>query len=192
MQRYHTNERDETEAATPSEPQKEQLDHHGILASERIDEVLMLCDRNHPLYEQVSSFSVALYVLGFFDCSDFMSFHDVLVFEAAEILREEYSPVDFDDIEDDYRLSKSRERYLLVVGDPLFPVHFAVLVNKGAIRPYFSKLPLFGAGYDSLEELVTEFCGKEGVKSEDFHYYRKSSPKSSFRFPTGIIYIVNK
>lgn len=192
MQKNHTNEMDESEAATPLPSRNEQLDHDGIMTSERIDEVMMLCDRNHPLYEQISSYSVALYALGFFDCSDFMSFHDVLVFEAAEILREEYSPVDFDDIEDDYRISKSSERYLLVVGDPLFPAHFAVLVNKGAVRPYFSKLPLFGAGYDSVEELVAEFCGKDGVRFEDFRYYRKSSPRKSCHYPTGIIHIVNK
>lgn len=178
MQNNHKNE---IEAATQFLERKGQLDHDGILVKERIHEIMMLCDRNHPLYEQVSSFSVALYALGYFDCSDFMSFHDVLVFEAAEILREEYSPVDFDDIEKDYRISESREQYLLVIGDPLFPVHFAVLVNNAAVRPYFSKLPLFGAGYDSMEELAAEFCGKDGVGFEDFRYYRKTGPGRSCR-----------
>lgn len=181
MQNNHNNEMDEIEAATPLQSRMRHLDHEGILINERINEIMMLCDRNHPLYEQVSSFSVALYALGYFDCSDFMSFHDVLVFEAAEILREEYSPVDYDDIEKDYRISESRERYLLVIGDPLFPVHFAVLVNNAAVRPYFSKLPLFGAGYDSLEELAAEFCGKDGVGFEDFQYYRKTDPERSGR-----------
>ena len=181
MQKNYKYEMDETEAVTPLQPRMGQLDHDGILANERINEIMMLCDRNHPLYEQVSSFSVALYALGYFDCSDFMSFHDVLVFEAAEILREDYSAVDYDDIDNDYRISESRERYLLVIGDPLFPVHFAVLVNNTAVRPYFSKLPLFGAGFDSVEELVAEFCGKDGVGFEDFHYYLKTSPGKSCR-----------
>ncbi len=174
MQKHHKGEMTEAEAVTSLQPRMGQLNHDGVLVTERINEVLMLCDRSHPLYEQVSSFSVALYALGYFNCSDFMSFHDVLVFEAAEILREEYSPVDYDDIEQDYRIADSRERYLLVIGDPLFPVHFAVLVNNGALRPYFSKLPMFGAGYDSMEELVAEFCGKEGVGREDFRFYRKN------------------
>lgn len=178
MQKHHKGEMAETDAVTPK---MGQANHDGILVNERINEILMLCDRNHPLYEQVSSFSVALYALGYFNCSDFMSFHDVLVFEAAEILRDEYSPVDYEDIDRDYRLAESRERYLLVIGDPLFPVHFALLVDNGTARPYFSKLPLFGAGYDSLEELVAEFCGKEGVGLADFRYYRKSVPGRSCR-----------
>lgn len=181
MQNNHKNEMDETESITSLQPRMSQLDHDGILVSERINEIMMLCDRNHPLYEQVSSYSVALYALGYFDCSDFMSFHDVLVFEAAEILLEEYSPVNCDHIEKNYRISESRERYLLVIGDPLFPVHFAVLVDNSAVRPYFSKLPLFGAGYDSMEELATEFCGKNGVGFEDFHFYQKTSPRNSCR-----------
>ena len=175
MQKHHTFALDETEAV-PLQPGMGQLDRDGLLVGQRIDEILMLCDRNHPLYEQVSSFSVALYALGYFDCSDLMSFHDVLVFEAAEILRKEYSPVDYDDIAKEYRISASSERYLLVIGDPLFPVHFAVVVDNGAERPYFSKLPLFGAGYDSMAELMREFCGKEGVGREDFHYFRKNGP----------------
>lgn len=181
MQKNHKNETNETRAIIPLQSRIDQLDHDGILIDERINEIMMLCDRNHPLYEQVSCFSVALYALGHFDCSDFMSFHDVLVFEAAEILRDEYAPVDFDEIETDYRISKSRERYLLVIGDPLFPVHFAVLVNSGAARPYFSKLPLFGAGYDSMEELMAEFCGKDGIRLEDFRCYRKNGPSKSCR-----------
>ena len=178
MQKHHKIILDETETL-PS--RVGQMDREGILISDRINEILMLCDRNHPLYEQVSSFSVALYALGYFDCFDFMSFHDVLVFEAAEILREEYSPVDYDDIEKDFRISACRDQYLLVIGDPLFPAHFAVLVDNGALRPYFSKLPLYGAGFDSMAELEAEFCGKDGVELEDFRFYRKNQPGRSCR-----------
>lgn len=192
MQKNHKYETDETAAVTPLQPRIGQLDHDGILVNERINEILMLCDRNHPLYEQVSSFSVALYALGYFDCSDFMSFHDVSVFEAAEVLRDDYSPVEYDDIENDYRISESRERYLLVIGDPLFPVHFAVLVNNSAVGPYFSKLPLFGAGYDSMEELIAEFCGRDGVGLEDFQFYRKNRPEKILPLTIGKIYIVKE
>ena len=182
MQKHIKDETAEA-AVTSSQQRTGQLYHEGILVEERIREILMLCDRNHPLYEQVSSFSVALYALGYFNCSDFMSFHDVLVFEAAEILREEYSPVEYDDIATDYRIAESGDQYLLVIGDPLFPVHFAVLVNNATERPYFSKLPLFGAGYDSMAELVAEFCGKDGVGLEDFRYYRKNRQGRSCRQP---------
>lgn len=181
MQKNHKDETEETEVTTSLQPRMGQPDHDGILVNERIGEIMMLCDRNHPLYEQVSSFSVALYALGYFDCSDFMSFHDVSVCEAAEILREEYTPVKYDDIEPDYQISASGERYLLVIGDPLFPAHFAVLVHNGEARPFFSKLPLFGAGYDSMEELVAEFCGKEGVGFQDFRFYRKNLAGRSSR-----------
>lgn len=180
----------ETTPAAQLQVRMGKMDHNGILVMERIDEILTLCDRNHPLYEQVSSFSVVLYALGYFDCPDFMSFHDISVFEAAQILQEQFTPVDQNDISPDYRLTESGERYLLVVGDPLFPSHLALLVDNNGERPYFSKLPLFGAGYDSREELMAEFCGKEGVTPQDFRIFRKNWTAKIPPSALGRIYIV--
>ena len=52
------------------------MNHEKLLISERIDEVKMMCDREHPIYEQISCFSIALYVIGYFNCADLMSFDD--------------------------------------------------------------------------------------------------------------------
>lgn len=37
-----------------------------VLVSERINEITKMCDREQPVYEQISNFSIALYVLDFF------------------------------------------------------------------------------------------------------------------------------
>lgn len=154
-------------------PRMVKMDYDGVMVSERMAEIMSMCARNNPIYEQVTNYSVALYTLGFFDCPDFMSFQDVSSDEAGEILNADFSEIDFDDIPRDYDISRSKERYLLVVGDPLFPKHFAVVADKNAERPYFSKLPFFGAGYDSMDELVNEFGDIEGVTANDFHFFRK-------------------
>ncbi len=163
-----------TGAPAPFKPRMVKMDHEGILVSERMDEITSLCDRNHPIYEQVTSFSVALYTLGFFDSPDFMSLQDVSTTDAAEILDREFSEIRFNDIPVDYHIAGSKERYLLVIGAPEFPVHFAVVGDMRSSRPYFSKLPFFGAGYDSIDELKTEFAGYDGVTAEDFRFYRKN------------------
>ena len=165
-------------------------DFEGVLVSERMAEIMSMCDRNHPVYEQVTSFSVALYVLGFFDCPDFMSFQDVSAGEAAEILRTGFTEIEPGQIPEAYHITRSRDQYLLVIGEPLFPSHFAVVADNSAIRPYFSKLPFFGAGYDSMDELTGEFAGIDGITAADFHFFRKNRvgriPPSSI----GKIYIV--
>ncbi len=177
-------------AAAPFQPRMVKMDYEGVLTSERMNEIMDVCARNNPIYEQVSSYSVALYALGFFDCPDFMSFQDISGDEAAEILSAEFSEIEFDEIPEDYHIAESKERYLLVIGDPSFPKHFAVIADKNGSRPYFSKLPLFGAGYDSMDELINEFAGIDGVTPDDFHIYRKNwygqIPPSS----KGKIYIV--
>ena len=177
-------------AAAPFKPQMVKMDYEGVLTSERMAEIMDMCARNNPIYEQVSSYSVALYALGFFDCPDFMSVQDVSGDEAAEILAAEFSKIAFDEIPEDYHITESKEQYLLVIGDPVFPKHFAVVADKNKNRPYFSKLPLFGAGYDSMDELINEFAGIDGVTPDDFHFYRKNwygqIPPSS----KGKIYIV--
>lgn len=155
-------------------PTNSAMDQEGLQTSERIDEIMMMCDREQPVYEQISSFSIALYALGFFDCPDLMSFHDVDSHEAAAILKEHFTGIRQEALPAHYRITESRERYLLVVGDPLFPIHFATLVETKSPRPFFSKLPFFGSGFDSLEELTKEFAGIDGVTPEDFHFFKKT------------------
>ncbi len=177
-------------AVAPPHRQTITTDFDGVLVFERMAEIMSMCDRDNPIYEQVSCFSVTLYALGFCECPDFMSFQDVSAGEAAELLRSHFSEIDPDKIPADYHITRSKERYLLVIGDPLFPIHFAVVTDNSAERPYFSKLPFFGAGYDSMAELVSEFAGIDGVTAEDFHFFRKNRlgriPPSSI----GKIYIV--
>jgi len=151
----------------------------------------MMCDREDPVYEQISSFSIALYTLGYFDSPDLMSFQDVDAQEAAAILKEHFMPVNVEAVPWDYHITQSDEKYLLVIGDPLFPLHFAVLTDFRNERPYFSKLPLFGSGFDSLPELMDEFSGYDGVRQYDVHYFKKnqdSVPPQTVR--KGRIYIV--
>ena len=149
------------------------MDNESFELTERIEEIMMMCDRDQPVYEQISSFSIALYTLGFFDCPDLMSFDDVDDHEAASILNDDFIEIRKEALPSDYCITASKEKYLLVVGDPLFPIHFAVLVNTRSPRPYFSKLPFFGAGFDSLEELEREFVGIGGVTSNDFYFFKK-------------------
>ncbi|RJP86953.1 MAG: hypothetical protein C4518_12865 [Desulfobacteraceae bacterium] len=153
--------------AKAASPAIESLNSDGLRVSERISEIMMMCDRAHPIYEQISSFSIALYAMGFFEAPDLMSVQDIDSQEAAAILREHFTEVRAEDIPDGYAVSKSKEKYLLVAGDPAFPVHFAMVTDIRSDRPYFSKLPFFGSGHDSLNELMADFSGRE-----DIHYFR--------------------
>jgi len=167
------------------------MSDEGLRICERIKEIMMMCDREDPVYEQISSFSIALYTLGYFDSPDLMSFQDVDAQEAAAILKEHFMPVNVEAVPWDYHITQSDEKYLLVIGDPLFPLHFAVLTDFRNERPYFSKLPLFGSGFDSLPELMDEFSGYDGVRQYDVHYFKKnqdSVPPQTVR--KGRIYIV--
>ncbi|MFO7838429.1 MAG: hypothetical protein R6X08_02870 [Desulfosalsimonadaceae bacterium] len=167
------------------------MSDEGLLICERIKEIMMMCDREDPVYEQISSFSIALYTLGYFDCPDLMSFQDVDGQEAAAILKENFTPVSAEDVPWDYHITQSPEKYLLVIGDPLFPLHFAVLTDIRSERPFFSKLPLFGSGFDSLAELMEEFSGYDGVSRYDVQYFKKkrdvTQPSEASK---GKIYIV--
>lgn len=145
---------------------------------ERIEEIMAMCHRDHPVYEQINCFSVALYALNFsgcsFNCPDLMTFHTVEEHLAAHILNDHFTEVPKEAIPSDYHITLSGETYLLVVGDPLYPRHFAVLTNQKSERPYFSKLPFFGAGFDSLDELEQQFIGIDGISAGDFHFYKKN------------------
>ena len=88
-------------APKPFKPRMVKMDHNGVLISERMAEIMSMCDRNNPIYEQVSSYSVALYTLGLLDCPDFMSFQDVSAGDAAEILNADFSEIDLEYLADE-------------------------------------------------------------------------------------------
>ena len=163
-----------------------------LLAGERIREVMLMCDRENPIYEQISSFSIALYTIGYIDCADLMSFQDIEQHEAAEILCEDFVQTEFNEVPTDYIITESLEKYLLVLGDPLFPEHFAVITSARGARPYFSKLPFFGSGFDSLAELKTEFAGPDGVADDEIHCFRELRPPQPPPAAMGKIYIVKE
>ncbi len=166
------------------------MDHEGLFVSERIKEVTMMCGREQSIYDQINSFGVALYVLGFFDADDVMSVEDIDPEEAAMILKEHFSPVRKEDLPSDYHITKSREKYLVVIGDPLSPKHFAVLVDPSAQKPFFSKLRYFGCGFDSMEELMRDFEGEDGLSYQDIHYFKKNQFVPNVLLFPSKIYIV--
>ncbi len=167
------------------------LSHMGLVMNrkrlgifERMEEIMSMCHRNHPVYEQISSFGLALYALGItsngtFDYPDLLSFEDVDQQVAADILFEHFTEISHDDIPCDYHIIKNSDTYIHVVGDPLYPLHFAVVTNQQSQRPYFSKLPFFGAGFDSLKELRNEFLGIDGICEEDFYFFKSTCDHSS-------------
>ncbi|MBS0013848.1 MAG: hypothetical protein KFF46_07735 [Desulfobacterales bacterium] len=168
----------------------EKIRRQGLLIRERIDEILMMCDRDDPVYEQISSFGIGLYTLGYFDCPDLMGVEDIDAGEAGKILQNDFLPVRAADIAADYNLLECPERYLLVVGDPLFPAHFAVPVDFQRQRPFFSKLAFFGSGFDRLSELMAEFSGIDGIGENDFQYFQKKPDGAVASASMGKIYIV--
>ncbi|XPS83317.1 hypothetical protein Dvar_13350 [Desulfosarcina variabilis str. Montpellier] len=152
------------------------MDRKRRFIAERIDEVSKICDRENPIYEQVSNFSIALYVLGYLSGPDVLSVRDMDFVEAGTILKEEFEPIARQDFPPHYSIFKSTDNYLLVIGDPDFPTHFAVVTDMHSPQPYFSKLDLYGSGFDSLAELEREFQGTDGVGEKDFFYYRMRQP----------------
>lgn len=151
------------------------MNHENFFISERINEVTRMCERENPIYEQISSFSIALYVLGFFKCSDLLSFEDIDRQEAAVFLQDDFSEIDQTDLPSNYRITSSKEQYLLVIGDPSYPVHFAVLADTTSRKPFFSKLTFFGSGFDSLEDLKREYLNKDGIDEDDIHFFKRNA-----------------
>lgn len=174
--------------AEPFNERMATMNSEGFLVLDRINEVTMMCSREHPIYEQISSYSIALYVLGHFKCADLMSFEDVEADEAARILKQAFLPIPADQLPANYNICESNERYLLVLGDPAFPEHFAVLTDTKNAKPYFSKLKFFGSGFDSLKELEDEFLGKDGVERGEIHYFKKISSRPLAAENLGKIY----
>ncbi len=144
-----------------------------MLSLEKIDEVNLMCSRDNPIYEQISNFSIALYVLGCLEAQDLMSVEDMDMCTAAEILQEHFEKIENKDMPVKYSLAGSKEKYLLVLGDTAFPKHFAVVTDTKNKRSFFSKLENIGSGYDSMEELLSEYPGEDGVCRQDIHYFRK-------------------
>ena len=149
------------------------MDITRIPALERIEEVNMMCSRENPVYEQISNFSVALYVLGCIEASDIMDVHDLDESMASEMLKDSFQEIDESDIPAGYTVTESKDRYLLVIGDTAFPTHFAVVADKQRKRPFYSKLNLLGSGYDSLDELKKQFFTNGDMSHQNFHFYRK-------------------
>ncbi|MFH0727959.1 MAG: hypothetical protein V2B19_16655 [Pseudomonadota bacterium] len=145
---------------------------NGSAISERMDEARSVCARYNPIHGEISNFSLALYVLGSIKAPDIMSAEDFDMSEAAAILRENFREIDESEIASEYSTVDSKDRYLLVLGDPQFPVHFAALVDKNSKAPFFSKLPYFGSGFDSLEELRKGFSRESTTGICDAHYFR--------------------
>jgi hypothetical protein len=139
------------------------MDHEGLFVSERIKEVTMMCGREQSIYDQISSFGIALYVLGFFDSDNILSIDDIGQDEAAMVLQDHFTEIQKEELPVDYQITKSREKYLVVIGDPLFPKHFAVFTDSNTQKPFFSKLRYFGCGFDNLEELMSDFTGEDGL-----------------------------
>jgi hypothetical protein len=161
-----------------------------LLIDERIREITMMCDRENPIYEQIGGFSIALYPIGFFDGDDLMSVPDLDFREAAAVLSACFEEVSLKDIPPDYHISAAGDHYLMVIGDPMFPDHFALLVDNRSPRPFFSKLQFFGSGFDSLAELVEAFPCEDPSRVPEIHYYRKIRFGEVTPASKGRIYIV--
>lgn len=170
--------------------QDSSLSQEGLQTVERIEEIMMMCDRQRPVYEQISSFSIALYTLGFFDCPDLLACEDLDAQAAGAFLAENFMEIRQAALPAGYRITGSPERFLLVVGDPLYPIHFAALVDMISPRPFFSKLPFFGSGFDSMAELIKEFSGVDDITPADFHFFKKISYGKIPPESVGRIYIV--
>ncbi|MCP3873772.1 MAG: hypothetical protein GY699_11520 [Desulfobacteraceae bacterium] len=145
------------------------------IALENTSEIEMMCSRDNPVYEQIGCFSVALYALGYLDAPDFMDVEDLDETDASKILEENFEEIEKADIPLNYSIMTSKERYLLVIGNPLFPNHFAAIIDMKNNRPYFSKLNFMGSGYDSFEELINAYQRNYETDpgSNDISYFKE-------------------
>jgi len=101
-----------------------------------------------------------------------MCIHDMDERDASRFLRDCFTEIDKTDIPSSYKMFESKEKYMLMLGDPIFPKHFAVVVDMESEKSYFSKLTYFGSGFDSLNELKSEFSCEGEIYDEDIHYYK--------------------
>jgi len=177
-------------AAKTREKMPAQMDAAGLIVASRIDEVMLMCGRRHFLYDQIGNFAIALYVMGLLDAQDITALDDLESEEAGTFLSEYFTQISKKDLPSDYTITQSKDRYLMVIGDPLFPLHFAVLTDTQSRRPFFSKLRYFGCGFDSFEELISDFLGEDGLSYRDIRYFKmKRRATASSNLPANI-YIV--
>ncbi|MFH2058305.1 MAG: hypothetical protein ABIJ59_05340 [Pseudomonadota bacterium] len=168
------------------------MNHNRLDIEERIKEITTMCDREQPIYEQISNFSIALYVFGFFECTDLLSADDVDHVDAGAILQKDFIKIKKEEIPFNYQITRSLDNFLMVIGDPVFPSHFAVVADMKSPKPYFSKLPFFGSGFDSLEELKRDFVGIDGITSDDISYYRMKRSYQQSENKVAKIYTINR
>ncbi len=145
------------------------------IVSERIAEVEMMCQRDNPVYEQVTNFSVAFYILNHINATDLMSVEDIDSSAAAQILKDDFEQIKKSEIPNGFKITESDERYLLVIGDPAFPTHSGAIVDMQSKQPFFSKLEHWGCGKDSLNELMQVLSPQKEIGHQDINYYRKIS-----------------
>ncbi|MBI9073969.1 MAG: hypothetical protein JEZ02_01065 [Desulfatibacillum sp.] len=165
------------------------MNREGLLISERIHEVTWICSREHPIYEQISNYSIALYVIGYLRSPDLMSCDDIGQSEASNILEEYFTEIPEERLPLEYDITCAEDKYLVVFGEKAFPVHFAVLADTESASPYFSKLDFLGCGFDSMEELKNDYLKKDGVHGE-IHFFKMNKASSVQDSCRGKIYIL--
>lgn len=177
-------------AAKTPDQMPAQMDAAGLIVAGRIDELMLMCGRRHFIYDQIGNFAIALYVMGLLDGQDIMALDDIEAEEAGTFLSEYFTEISKKNLPSAYNIKQSKDRYLLVIGDPLFPLHFAVLTDTQSRRPYFSKLRYFGCGFDSFEELISDFLGEDGLSYRDIRYFKMKRRGSTPQTLPANIYIV--
>lgn len=148
------------------------MNTNGSSLSERMKEANSVCARLNPIYWDISNYSLALYVLGSLNAPDIMSAEDIDMDSASRLLREKFQKVTESEIPHEYNAVESKERYLMVLGNPQYPTHFAALVDRKSDAPYFSKLRHFGSGFDSLSDLHQAYNTETTSIPFETHYYR--------------------
>lgn len=139
---------------------------------DRINEAQWVCNCDTPIHSQISEYGLSLYILGLLDTPDIVSVDDYDMGMASEILRDRFLEVDETDIPQDYSAAESPDKYLMVMGDPSFPTHFAAVVDKSDSKPFFSKLRYQGSSYNSLEDIQQSFSYERDFDNLDIHYFK--------------------
>lgn len=148
------------------------MNTNGNTLRERLWEANMVCARQNPIHEQISPYSFPLYVLGTIDAPDILSVEEVDMWKASDYLKENFARIDVSEIPSDYSVSRSDDRYLLVLGDSDFPLHFAAVMDMRSDTPFFSKSRHMGSGFDGLKELISDVSVEADLPSPDVHYFK--------------------
>lgn len=148
------------------------MNTNGTTVRERLWEANMVCARQNPIHEQISHYGIPLYVLGTIDAPDILSVEEVDMWNASDYLKENFARIDLSEIPPDYSVSRSDDRYLLVLGDPDFPLQFAAVMDMGSDTPFFSKSRHMGSGFDGLKELISDVSVDTDLPTPDVQYYK--------------------